>query len=271
MGVKIRKRGSKWWLVVDYHGRRKSKCIGTSRHVAEQVKRQVEAKLALGDLGFVSERARTAQTFDEYSSAWLKRYAELECKASTAHSYEQLLRLHVRPQFGTKKLTEITRDEIKQFLSELSARTRLVNDVPVPRFARNTLRLIVCALRTVLNAAVEDGLLENNPASKVGKFAKTERPAHQASAMTRDEAEQFLAAVYEGSPEWRAFFLTALRTGLRKGELIALKWGDIQLGQSPEDPNRYILVQRNYSHGRFTSPKSKKSRRVDLSKQLRQR
>src|SRR2546429_7731 len=128
----------------------------------------------------------------------------------------------------------ITRDDIKQFLSELSARTRVVNNVAVPRFARNTLRLIVCALRTVLNAAVEDGLLKNNPASKVGKFAKTERPAHQASAMTCDEAEQFLAAVYESSPEWHAFFLTALRTGLREGELIVLMWDHISLVQGPE-------------------------------------
>jgi integrase len=61
----------------------------------------------------------------------------------------------------------------------------------------------------------------------------------------------------------------ALRAGLRKGQLIALKCGDIQFGESEQDSNRYILVQRNYSHGRFTSPKSKKSRRVDLSKQLR--
>jgi hypothetical protein len=45
--------------------------------------------------------------------------------------------------------------------------------------------LIVCALRAVLNAAVEDGLINNNPASKVGKFAKTDKPAHQTSAMTR--------------------------------------------------------------------------------------
>ena len=56
---------------------------------------------------------------------------------------------------------------------------------------------------------------------------------------------------------------------MRKGELIALKWGDIQFGEDPEDLNRYILVQPNYSQGRFTSPKSKKSRRVDLSKHLR--
>jgi integrase len=48
-----------------------------------------------------------------------------------------------------------------------------------------------------------------------------------------------------------------------------LKWGDIQFGAGEDDANRYILVQRNYVNGRFTTPKSNKSRRVDLSRQLR--
>ena len=87
--------------------------------------------------------------------------------------------------------------------------------------------------------------------------------------MTRDETAKFLNAVTDVHPEWFPFFLAALRAGLRKGELIALKWGDIQFGESAEDPNRYILVHRNWAHGRFTTPKSRKSRRVDLSKQLR--
>jgi integrase len=106
-------------------------------------------------------------------------------------------------------------------------------------------------------------------ASKVGKFAKTDKPAHQASAMTRKEAENFLAAVQEVRAEWYSFFLTALRAGLRKGELIALKWGDIQFGGNANDQNRYIFVQRSYYRGRFTTPKGNRSRRVDLSKQLR--
>jgi len=240
MGVKIRKRGGKWYVFVNYHGRRKAKCVGISRQLAEQVKRQLEAKLALGDLGFLAEDGKQVPTFDEYSQQWLKRYAELECKPSTVRSYEQLLRVHVRPTFGPKPLNAITRDEIKQFLAELSASSRVVNEISAPKFSRNTLRLIVCALRTVLNAAVEDGLIESNPASKVGRFAKTEKPARQASAMTREEAERFLSAVTEVSPEWQPFFLTALRSGLRKGELIALKWGDLQFGDSAEDPHRYI-------------------------------
>jgi integrase len=51
--------------------------------------------------------------------------------------------------------------------------------------------------------------------------------------------------------------------------LIALQWGDIQFGTSDQDSNRYILVQRNWVNGSFTSPKSRKSRRVDMSRQLR--
>jgi integrase len=268
MGVKIKKRGSKWYVYVNYHGKRKNRCVGT-REAAEKVRRELEARLALGDMTFLENPSRAVPTFKTYADGWLETYAEVECKLSTKRSYEQLLRLHVTPKFGSQKISDIRRDDVKRFVAELSQATRTVNDSPIPKFSRNTLRLIVCALRTVLSAAVEDGLIESNPAAKVGKFAKSDKPAHQASAMTRDEAKAFLAAVQTVCPDWHPFFLSALRAGLRKGELIALKWGDVQFGESADDSNRYILVQRNFSHGRFTTPKSKKSRRVDLSKHLR--
>jgi integrase len=78
-----------------------------------------------------------------------------------------------------------------------------------------------------------------------------------------------LDAARELCPEYYPLFLAALRAGLRRGEVIALKWGDIQFGADESDHNRYILVQRNYVNGKFTTPKSNKSRRVDLSRQLR--
>jgi integrase len=120
-----------------------------------------------------------------------------------------------------------------------------------------------------MNAALEDGLIEVNPASKVGRFTKSEEPARQASAISRTEAEQFLAPVKESSPDLHPLFLMALRAGLRKGGLIAMKWGDVQFGASEDDSNRYLPVQPNFVHGKFTTPKSKKSRRVDLSRELR--
>jgi integrase len=258
MGVNIRKRAGKWYVLVNHHGRRKAKCVGSSREVAEQVRRQVEAKLALGELGFLADS--TDLTFEQYAQRWLKQHAEVELKPSTVDSYSQLLRLYVLPFFGPMQVTAIRRDQVKDFLGEWSAKGEL---------SRNTLRLMLCTLRVILNHAVEDKIINHNPAEKLGRFTRTQKPKHQAEAMTREEAQAFLEAAQESYPQFYALFLMALRAGLRKGELIAVNWGDIQFGTSQDDPNRYILVQRNHVHGKFTTPKSKKSRRVDLSRELR--
>jgi integrase len=75
---------------------------------------------------------------------------------------------------------------------------------------------------------------------------------------------------YRHAPlEYYPLFLTALRAGLRRGELVALQWGDVQLGKDENDANRFIVVQHNYVRREHTTTKSKESRRVDLSRELR--
>jgi len=257
MSVKIRKKGGKWYVFVHYLGKRKAKCIGT-RAAAEQVKRTLEAKLALGDLSFITETAD--ETFETYSQRWLKEYADVELKPSTAASYSQLLRLFVVPRFGSLKLSAIRRDDVKAWLAEMSEAGKL---------SRNTLRLALSTLRVILNHAVEDEIIDRNPAEKLGRLTKTDKAKAEVAAMTREEASRFLGAIQELSPGYYALFLIALRCGLRRGELVALQWGDIQFGADEKDTNRFILVQRNYVRQQFTTPKSKKSRRVDMSKHLR--
>ena len=90
MGVKVRRRGTKWYVYVDYQGRRKAKCIG-SRATAEQVKRLLEAKLALGDLGVLDAEHDKKPSFNTYADGWMKDYARIECKTSTADGYEGVL------------------------------------------------------------------------------------------------------------------------------------------------------------------------------------
>src|SRR5260370_8515821 len=85
--LKIRKRGGKWYVFVNYHGKRKAKCVGTSRELAEQVRRQLEARLTLGDLALFDSDEKI-QTFGSYADKWLKEYARVECKTSTADGYE---------------------------------------------------------------------------------------------------------------------------------------------------------------------------------------
>ena len=98
MGVSVRKKGGKWYVFVNHGGRRKARCVGESRAAALEVKRVLEARLALGDTAFVKGTAARSQSFSEFARNWLDQYAALECKRSTYRSYEQLLRLHVFPR-----------------------------------------------------------------------------------------------------------------------------------------------------------------------------
>jgi integrase len=50
MGVKLRLKGSKWFVFINHKGQRKAKCVGTDKRVAEEVRRRLEAKLVLGDV-----------------------------------------------------------------------------------------------------------------------------------------------------------------------------------------------------------------------------
>ena len=278
MGVKVRQKGGKWYVFIDHNGKRKAKAVG-SKESAEKVKRILDAKLALGEFGFAA--ADNSETFKQYADRWMREHADLHCKPSTAAGYRQLLRLYIEPALGAKPLHAITRSDVKTFLTALAQKPKSRRkggeeiheneDSAAPRvtLSRNTLRLALSTLRVIFNHAVEDGLVDKNPAAKLGKMTKTDRPKHEAAAMSKDESDRLLAAVQQLSPDYYGLFLIALRGGLRRGELVALQWGDIQFGSDEQDTNRYILVQRNYVHGNFTTPKSKKSRRVDLSAQLR--
>jgi hypothetical protein len=61
----------------------------------------------------------------------------------------------------------------------------------------------------------------------------------------------------------------ALRAGLRRGEHVAVQWGDMQFGRDEHDANRFVVVQHNYVRREHTTTKSKKIRRVNVSRELR--
>ena len=256
MGVKVRRKNGKWYVVIDYHGRRKSKCVGT-REAAEKVKREIEARLVLGDLSSL-ERPKAVLTFKAYAEHWLQTDA-LRCKPSTVAFYRDYQERYVAPRFGSAQLTAITRDEIKQFIADLCAKG----------LSRNTIRLAVASLRVVLSTAVEEGTIQSNPAFRLGRMVASGKPEQKAQAMEPEEVERLLKAAREYCPEIYPAFVIAVRAGLRQGELLALKWGDLQFGENEDAPYRYILVERRWYRGQFNTPKGGKTRRVDMSKDLR--
>ena len=193
-------------------------------------------------------------------SRWLRLHVKPYCKLSTAMSYEQVLRLYLLPRFGALPLDEITRDKVKSYFSEISA---------LGKFGHGTLKNILATIRALLNHAVEEGLVAANPALRLGRVALRGARKRTAEFLIRQEAQRFLEKVHMLRPERYPLFLTALRAGLRLGELLALQWQDIQFGDSEDDPNRFILVRHNFTRRQFTTTKSRRERRVDLSKELR--
>ena len=260
MGVTIRKKRDKWFVFINHSGRRKAKCVGENRAAAVQVKRILEAKLALGDLGVFAAAEDQTPLFSEYADTWLRQYARVQCKSSTADGYEGVLRQYLRPSFGSKRLSEIKRQDVKDLISELVDK----------ELSRSTVRNALSVLRVIFGQAVEDHLLELNPAASLGRFTRAAKATmSKGIALTPAEVEQFLDAAQEICPEYHPLFLVAVRAGLRRGELVALRWGDLEFGAGERDTNRFILVQHNYVRRQHTTTKSGKSRRVDMSRELR--
>lgn len=247
-------RHRQWWIAWrDASGKRRKKKAQRQSYAG------AKAELARLELGLEKVPEGKPVTFAEYSKRWLESHVRPNLKPSTAESYEGILEVHLKPRFSKLPLEQLTRKAIRAYLDEL---------VGARRQARNTIRNIVAALRSILSHAVEDDVLSSNPAVKLGRF-NPGGEGRKAEFLTREEAEAFLQASKALRPERYPLFLTALRTGMRLGELLALEWEDIQFGESEEDTNRYLLVRHNFTHGQFTSPKNRKERRVDLNRELR--
>ena len=260
MGVTVRKRRGKWFVFVSHDGRRKAKCVGESKAAADKVKQILEAKLALGDLAVLDEPDAQVPTFDTYADRWLKEYAGIECKGSTAEGYEGVLRNYLRPRFGAKTLDRIKRDDLKTMIGELIDQ----------KLSRGTIKNTIAVIRAMFNQAIEDGIVQSNPAARLGRFTRAAGSSEtKGVALTPSESHHFLDAAKEVCPDYYPLFLTALRAGLRRGELVALQFGDINFGTEEDAGSRFIFVQHNYVHGQHTTTKSRKTRRVDMSRELR--
>jgi integrase len=115
----------------------------------------------------------------------------------------------------------------------------------------------------MLNHAVDDGVLPNNPAIRMGRMVpQRQHTGQEIIPLTRDELTLLLRTVQEAAPAYSPLFLYLARTGMRLGEALALQWGDIDFR------GRFIEVRRNYVRRRITRPKNGKTWRVDMSQQL---
>ncbi|MEI6127738.1 MAG: site-specific integrase [Pseudomonadota bacterium] len=256
MGVTIREKpkGSGiYWLFINHQGKRKAKRVGDKK-AAQALARQVEQRLAAKDLGILKEE-KTVPLFKDYSELWLEKYTKIACKDNTYRLYKMLLARHLSPVFSNKRIDEIFRPVIKELFVE-----KLTSGLAI-----STVLNMKACLSGIFSNAIEDSLLLMNPVSGTGKLIKKFKqrtPKEEIKPLTKQEVSLLLKAVNEHYPRYYPLFLCSLRTGARIGEVTALQWGDVDFN------GRFLEINRAISLGKVSTPKSGKSRRVDMSLQL---
>src|SRR5262245_29533001 len=282
MGVKVREKDKDsgiWWVFINHKGRRSSRQVGTKK-AAEKVKEHIEARLKLGQwLPEEEKPKKVVPTLEDYYQGIEKTHLAVAVRESSRGSYELNFRLHILPELGALPLNEITRDRVKQFVAHLTQKThshvvkvktkdansktvRTEKTISAP-YSKATIRLVLAELCALLNHAKEDGWIQTNPAERLTKFYKNAKIVHEEiQPLTAEEIPLFLAAAQQSAPEYYALFLCALHTGMRSGELVALRWSDIDFN------GKFIRVQKNVYRGKVCDTKTGKSRRVDISDEL---
>ncbi|MFC1532657.1 tyrosine-type recombinase/integrase [Thermodesulfobacteriota bacterium] len=254
MGVTIRQKnkgkGKPWWVFVAHNGKRTSRRVGDKK-AAEEVASKIQAKLNLGEFGF-DEKKKPIPLFKNFAEGFMDTYSAMNHKESTHDSYRTALDLHLIPYFGEKALDAITRKDVKNF----------INQKQKEGLKSGTVRNLKAYFSAILSEAVDDELIKYNPASMTGKLIKKKDIAKEVNPLTWEEKVKFEDAMKKHFSRYYPFFLTALRTGMRLGELIALQPGDLDF------KGRFIEVRRGFTKGRITTPKSGNIRRVDMSNEL---
>jgi integrase len=252
MGVIVKQRpkgkGNPWWVYINHAGQRQAKKVG-NKAKAEAIASKIRDRLAEGS--FQIGHQKKVPTFGEYSRKYLDGYAATNLKFSTHQGYEIILRMHLQPLVDLQ-LDQITRTEIKDLIY-----AKLKDGL-----APATVSRIKALISGILSHALEDNLISANPASRLGRHLKLKDKKADVNPLTREEARALLETVEKHYPRYYPFFLCALRTGMRLGELRGLEWGDIDFRGG------FIEVHRAHVRSQVTTPKNRKSRRVDMSPQL---
>jgi len=259
MGVivrqKVKGKGKSWWIFITHQGERRSRKVG-SKAAAKSLAAKIEERL--GSKEFNIEKKKPVPTFKKYSKIWLSNYIKVSCRESTFDEYSGILNNHILPVFKDVEIDKITRGAIRDFLlSKIKA-----------GLSRSRVNLIKDVLSGVLGYALDEELISANPTLGITKrlWPKSMRKKNKVSdedVFNREEIELLHDTCKSLVPEYSAFFIMAAKTGMRLGELLALRWNDVDFNSN------FLWIRRSYRRGIFTRPKNGKSRRVDMTPQLK--
>ena len=199
------------------------------------------------------ERVRSEMPLGVWLTYWYENHSKPKIRPTTQETYESRIRLHIIPEIGDIPLNKLTQNDMQQFYGRLkkSGRKRFT-DKYGEGLSDRMVRMCHATCRSALEKAVQDGLIRVNPA--IGCKLPPKK-AREMQVLTREELQRFLIqAKFEGYYE---VFLLDLATGLRRGELMALQWDDLNFKTGVLNVNKQVYDVRGQLQ--ISTPKTKNS------------
>ena len=203
--------------------------------------------------GVVTGRAKPDMPFGEWIDLWYQTWSKPGLRITTQQCYEDRIYNHIIPRVGEIALCKLTQSDLQQFYAELKRNGRRIRrDLYGPGLSDRMVRMCHATCRSALEKAVQDGLIRVNPA--IGCKLPPKK-AREMQVLTREELQRFLIqAKFEGYYE---VFLLDLATGLRRGELMALQWDDLNFKTGVLNVNKQVYDVRGQLQ--ISTPKTKNS------------
>ncbi|GAB2584643.1 site-specific integrase [Streptomyces capparidis] len=259
-GTVYQRKDGRWeaagYVLAPGNTRKRIRVYGTTR---KEALAKLTEKIAASNLGLPVAAADS--TVSTYLTYWLNGVAVHQVRENTHTRYAACVRLHLIPGLGAKKLARLTARDVRTFLDRLRVACQCCTQ------GRDTARRQCCAIgqccdkrlspltvayvHSVLKSALEHAVREDELPRNVARNIKTAAPRpRRFKPLTAAEARQFLHTT--SSDRLHALYELALRTGLRKGELLGLHWEDLDLDGGTASIRRSL--QRTQSGGLTALP-----------------
>lgn len=234
-----RKSDGKWVGSISLENRKRKVFYGDTRKEVQE-----KLKVALREQQQGTLVTAPQQTVEQFLKQWLD-ICKTGVRIRTYERYETLIRLHIVPVIGRVQLQKLT----AQHVQALYAKKLEENLSPT------TVNLLHTTLHKVLDDAMRWGLVARNVCDAV---TPPRRGHYEIKPLTMEQAQKFIAAAKGHKLE--ALFVLAITTGMRRGEILALKWQDINFAQGTLQVRR-IFTRAPGNRYIESEPKTEKSKR----------
>jgi integrase len=232
-------------------------------YLSERDARAMLEELKVAARKGLASRPKTFVSFRQAAEEWL-HHGEIEraLKPSTVLDYRSALKVHLLPAFGEEPIESIGARQVERWRSEqleLALRSPRQNGRVTAGLSPRSANKLTSMMHSIFELARRRHDLARNPIADIQRVRERVDPTNF-DFYSPEEIESLVR--HAGSEQGAAIVKTAAFTGLRRGELMALRWRDVDFARST------VRVNASYAKGSLTAPKSRKGRAVPLVPEL---